>query len=195
MDSNFGWYVVCGDHPVDEVAAGLFGAPDLEQEFGVGFYCFFGDVVEAEVVVHADLDDVVGAEDVHGGFVCACPDPALGGGADVVVPESDGVCHGFSIYPLAVCGHVRSVLETFLGYFSREVVMARFGSKLGYNDSDGANREADRVGFALGGVQADGRVKVQRADGSVGEFEFASDVHVYDKEHDGNRGDVAWTIR
>ena len=71
--------------------------------------------------------------------------------------------------------------------------MAKFGTKVGYNDSDGSNRGADRVGFALGAVH-NGRVKVQKADGSTDDLEFADDVARYDEEHDGNRGDVCWPV-
>lgn len=71
--------------------------------------------------------------------------------------------------------------------------MPKFGSKVGYNDSDGTNRNADRVGFTLGAEHA-GRVKVQRADGSTDEMEFAEDIGRYDEEHDGNRGGVCWAV-
>jgi hypothetical protein len=71
--------------------------------------------------------------------------------------------------------------------------MPKFGSKLGYNDSDGNSREADRVGHALGSVH-EGRVKVQRADGSTDAFEFISDLDGYDEEHGGNRGYCCWPV-
>lgn len=68
------------------------------------------------------------------------------------------------------------------------------GHNVWYNDSDGTNRDADRVGQALSGVGVDGRIDVQTADGGKARFEAISDLAEYDKEHDGNRGDTAWPV-
>lgn len=70
------------------------------------------------------------------------------------------------------------------------------GHNVFYNDSDGKNRDADRVGQALSGVGANGRVKVQLADGGVAELEaITGDLAQYDREHDdGNRGRTAWPV-
>ncbi len=68
------------------------------------------------------------------------------------------------------------------------------GHNVWYNDSDGKNREADRVGQALSGVGEDGRIDVQDVSGNRVRFEAISDVAGYDKEHDGDRGDTAWAV-
>lgn len=71
------------------------------------------------------------------------------------------------------------------------------GHNVFYNDSDGKNREADRVGQALSGVGSDGRIRVQLADGGVNHFEaITGDLSQYDAEHGGgNRGFTAWPVR
>ena len=68
------------------------------------------------------------------------------------------------------------------------------GHNVWYNDSDGKNRDADRVGQALSGVE-NGHIDVQTADGSKANFEaITQGVAEYDAEHDGNRGGTAWPV-